>query len=63
MVIIDKLKTFISKKLFITILTGIVSPALISWGIPTTVVSWLIGLAATYVGAQGVVDAVAAHKG
>jgi hypothetical protein len=52
----EKLKGFLSKKLFATLFTVIVLPLLAAHGVPDFVLVWLGKVAATYVGIQGVVD-------
>ena len=58
----DKLKTFLSKKLFVTILAGIAAPAMVTRGVPIETVNWLIGLAGAYIAGQSAVDAVAKRE-
>ena len=47
---------FLSKKLVAFLLTMVVTPILVKWGVPEDTVNWLIATAMAYLGAQGIVD-------
>ena len=53
----------IRKRLTTLIVTGIVAPMMITFGIPEDIVTWIITMAMAYIGGQSISDAMAAYKG
>lgn len=53
---------FLSRKLIMTALAGIVAPFLATHGVPEGVITWLIGAVGAYVLGQSYVDAQLAKK-
>jgi hypothetical protein len=55
-------KKFLSRKLVAVLGTTIVVPFLLNHGVPPGTVDWLMGVVATYLAGQSVVDTVVAAK-
>jgi len=55
-------RKFLSRKLIMTALAGIVAPFLATHGVPEGVITWLIGAVGAYVLGQSYVDAQLAKK-
>ena len=52
------LKKYLSRKFIIVILSVVVVPQLTAWGVPPEVQKWIITLALTYLGVEGIADIV-----
>ena len=47
--VMANMKAKLSKRLLMTVVTGVAVPAMLKWGIPEETVNWIVGLVGAYV--------------